>query len=157
MAAPRTRQVGEVEDPEPLASISLEMTEELMTKRGVQPDASGAYPVDALLETIRAQGWEPVVEGEPGGWRISLEELQDGKPVRHLVTEGKDLARALRVALWDSMTLATRDQARAMFDADARRLFGISGQEFLRRYDAGELDYDDPSVVHLGVVRSFGR
>ena len=30
------------------------------------------------------------------------------------------------------------EAARAAFDAEARRVLGISGAEFLRRYDAGE-------------------
>ncbi|MBA2521395.1 MAG: hypothetical protein H0V24_17195 [Chloroflexia bacterium] len=32
----------------------------------------------------------------------------------------------------------TVDEARAMFDRRARRELGISGEEFLRRWDAGE-------------------
>jgi hypothetical protein len=35
------------------------------------------------------------------------------------------------------------DEAREAFDKDARRLLGISGEEFLRRYDAGEYDKED--------------
>ena len=31
-------------------------------------------------------------------------------------------------------------EAHAIFDADARRIMGMSGDEFLRRYDAGEFD-----------------
>jgi hypothetical protein len=34
----------------------------------------------------------------------------------------------------------TEEEARAYFDAQARRLLGISGEEFLRRLDAGEFD-----------------
>jgi hypothetical protein len=30
------------------------------------------------------------------------------------------------------------EDARALFDAEARRVMGMSGEEFLRRYDAGE-------------------
>lgn len=32
------------------------------------------------------------------------------------------------------------DEARAYFDAQARELVGMSGEEFLRRLDAGEWD-----------------
>jgi hypothetical protein len=32
----------------------------------------------------------------------------------------------------------TRDEAIALFERDARRDLGISGEEFLRRWDAGE-------------------
>ncbi len=34
----------------------------------------------------------------------------------------------------------TDEEARAAFDAEARRVMGMSGEEFLRRYDAGEFD-----------------
>ena len=34
------------------------------------------------------------------------------------------------------------DEARQQFDRQARRLLGLSGEEFLRRYDAGEYDTD---------------
>jgi hypothetical protein len=36
-----------------------------------------------------------------------------------------------------------RDDLWAIFDADARRTLGISGEEFLRRWDAGEYDGDE--------------
>ncbi|MFT4038675.1 MAG: hypothetical protein QM692_10885 [Thermomicrobiales bacterium] len=32
----------------------------------------------------------------------------------------------------------TEEQGRALFDRDARKALGISGEEFLRRWDAGE-------------------
>jgi hypothetical protein len=46
----------------------------------------------------------------------------------------------------------TPDEAKADFDAKARELLGISGEEFLRRLDAGEYDevLDDP--VHHRTV-----
>lgn len=34
----------------------------------------------------------------------------------------------------------TREEGRAFFDREARRMLGISGDEFLRRLDAGEFD-----------------
>jgi hypothetical protein len=32
----------------------------------------------------------------------------------------------------------TREEALAIFDSEARKVLGISGEEFLRRWDAGE-------------------
>jgi hypothetical protein len=32
------------------------------------------------------------------------------------------------------------DESRQQFDRQAQRLLGISGKEFIRRYDAGEFD-----------------
>jgi hypothetical protein len=34
----------------------------------------------------------------------------------------------------------------AMFDDEARRRMGMSGAEFSAKYDAGEIDVDDPSI-----------
>ena len=39
-----------------------------------------------------------------------------------------------------SVKLLTEEESRADFDAEARRVMGMSGEEFLRRYDAGEFD-----------------
>lgn len=36
----------------------------------------------------------------------------------------------------------SEEEGRELFDRNARHHLGISGEEFLRRYDAGE--YDDP-------------
>ena len=38
----------------------------------------------------------------------------------------------------DSIIILEDDEARAYFDATARELLGMSGEEFLRRLDAGE-------------------
>ncbi len=157
MAAPRSKEADLIDEPGQLDWVSLETTQRLLAERGVRPDTAGAYLIDALLDAVRAQGWEPIVEGGPGDWQVDLQEWQEGTPVRHPASSGADLAATLRSALWEAMSLATRTKARVMFDASAREMFGISGQEFLRRYDAGELDEEDPSVIHLAMGRDFGR
>jgi len=57
------------------------------------------------------------------------------------------------------LQILTPEEGRAMFDARARELLGISGEEFLRRLDAGEYDdiYDDPEIVSLDLLRPFAR
>ena len=54
------------------------------------------------------------------------------------------------------------DESRAHFDRQAQRLLGISGEEFLRRYDAGE--YEEPqddrqmrAVMKLAMLTDFVR
>lgn len=48
---------------------------------------------------------------------------------------------------------ASDEEGRKFFDAAARRFLGISGEEFLRRWDAGEFDEDDRSeVTHLELL-----
>ena len=56
----------------------------------------------------------------------------------------------------------TREEARALFDARAREWMGMSGEEFLRRLDAGEFDniFDDPNhpeILDLAMMRAFAR
>lgn len=45
------------------------------------------------------------------------------------------------------------DEAREYFDRDARYLLGISGEEFLRRYDAGEYDKELDDRTLRGVMK----
>lgn len=54
------------------------------------------------------------------------------------------------------------EQGRAFFDREARRVTGLSGDDFLRRYDAGEIVEDDETslgreVMYVIMLISFGR
>jgi hypothetical protein len=54
----------------------------------------------------------------------------------------------------------TPEEARAYFDAQARRLLGMSGEDFLRRLDAGDFDdlVDEPGPIgYLEMLSAFGR
>lgn len=56
----------------------------------------------------------------------------------------------------------TPDEGHDLFDEQARRLFGISGQEFLRRWDAGEYRAqvngpDHVKLMQLVMLMPFGR
>ena len=58
--------------------------------------------------------------------------------------------------------VATPEEGRAMFDAAARKQMGISGDEFIRRWDAG--DYAEIAdkegyrhIMFLAGLMSFGR
>lgn len=55
-----------------------------------------------------------------------------------------------------------REQAVALFDGEARRLAGMSGDEFLKKWDAGEFrDLDDTpegrKIAYLALLIPFGR
>jgi hypothetical protein len=53
---------------------------------------------------------------------------------------------------------ATAAEGRELFDSRARELLGISGQEFLRRWDDGEYqESTDPDVSTLAVLMPFAR
>ncbi len=54
------------------------------------------------------------------------------------------------------------EEGRAFFDQRARALVGMSGEEFIRRLDAGEFDaiLDDPdhdAYMRLALLSPFGR
>ena len=46
--------------------------------------------------------------------------------------------------------ILTEEEGRILFDETARRLLGISGEEFVHRYDAGY--YDDKPDMHEEVI-----
>lgn len=46
--------------------------------------------------------------------------------------------RAEMPSVGEGVDLLTPEEAADLFDAEARRLLGVSGEEFLRRWDAGE-------------------
>jgi hypothetical protein len=46
----------------------------------------------------------------------------------------------------------TREQGRRLVDQRARRFLGISGKEFRRRYEAGELDLDNDHVLGVALL-----
>jgi hypothetical protein len=46
----------------------------------------------------------------------------------------------------------TREQGRRLVDQRARRFLGISGKEFRRRYEAGELDPDNDHVLGVALL-----
>ena len=49
------------------------------------------------------------------------------------------------------------DEGRALLDRQARRYLGMSGEEFLRAWERGELDPDaDPNVARVAMLVPFG-
>lgn len=54
----------------------------------------------------------------------------------------------------------TEEEGRKLFDSNARFVLGISGEEFLQRWDAGEWkdDIDQPGVITMyGLLPLVGR
>lgn len=56
----------------------------------------------------------------------------------------------------------TEEEGHRLFDNKAQQLLGVSGNEFLRRWDAGEYDAvaDDPDhheIMQLAALIPFGR
>jgi hypothetical protein len=74
------------------------------------------------------------------------------------------MATAAETKTSKTPTILPPDDARALFDRQARNLVGMSGEEFLRRWDAGEyqgrnLDEDQETrkIAHLVLLIPFGR
>ena len=67
--------------------------------------------------------------------------LRGSKYVRHAAPHARTL---------------TRVQGRALFDKAARRNLGMSGSDFLSRYDAGQIQNPDrPEVMRVLLLRPF--
>jgi hypothetical protein len=50
-----------------------------------------------------------------------------------------------------------RAEGRELVDREARRVLGVGVDEFLARYDAGELNLDDEDVLDLVMLIPFAR
>ncbi|MBK5218385.1 MAG: hypothetical protein JJE35_01165 [Thermoleophilia bacterium] len=51
-----------------------------------------------------------------------------------------------------------REAGQELLDEQARKFLGISGPEFLRRWQAGEIDADsDPDVMRVAMLAGFAR
>jgi hypothetical protein len=62
----------------------------------------------------------------------------------------------------EGVTCLSGEAARAYFEQEIQRLLGMSGDEFLRRYDAGEYEHMEDSVENRNVLEAsflihFGR
>jgi hypothetical protein len=62
----------------------------------------------------------------------------------------------------DGIRFLDDDEARELFDREARRLMGMSGDEFLRRYDAGEYnrpleDPEEENIMIMLMMLNFAR
>jgi hypothetical protein len=51
----------------------------------------------------------------------------------------------------------TASEGRALIDERARRFLGMSGEEFRRRYEAGQLNPDDDNVLRVALLLPLGR
>ncbi|MGH2616767.1 MAG: hypothetical protein ACRDJC_16150 [Thermomicrobiales bacterium] len=62
----------------------------------------------------------------------------------------------------DGVYFPTPEEARAIFDREAQRTLGISGEEFLRRWDNGEYqpvpdDTEGRKIARMSMMISFAR
>ena len=69
---------------------------------------------------------------------------------------------AVQPATEPAIQEVTPEEGRAIFDEQARRLMGMSGEEFLRRWDAGEFREitkgpEHGKLIRLVMLIPFGR
>lgn len=139
---------------------AIDYARNALEQRGVPPDATGEYTEGVLLAAVAARGRTATVQGGPGDWAVEIVGEEGGEPFAYGAARDPDRLTALLRAVGWPMGWLTAAEAREIFDQEARRLLGMSGDEFLRRYDAGEFDPNDPdhtSVVDLSMIASFGR
>jgi hypothetical protein len=97
---------------------------------------------------------------EPQGVEdAAADEGSEPGAVRHI--KAQDSATMTEAADVEIRWLDDED-SRALFDEQARKLAGVSGEEFLHRWDAGDYDamVDDPShpeIMRLAALIPFGR
>ena len=132
---------------------TFDLARAFLGERGVQLTATGDYDVDAIIDAIRERGYGATFARTGEEWTVYVTDLLRPGPKKEEFTIDPDLTTALLRALDIAVTMMTPEEEHRHFDQQARYFFGIGGQEFLRRYDAGEFDPDDPSVVHLLMAR----
>lgn len=111
-----------------------------LAEQGIAPDAAGAYPVDAILGAIRARGWEATLKERDGEWVADIGDERIGPDGEFLIGGDVDRETALLRVLAGALLWLDRDAVRQHFERETRERMGIGGEEFLRRYDAGEYD-----------------
>jgi hypothetical protein len=82
------------------------------------------------------------------------------------VLKERDMATTLRIKPrtrrprdpWAEMILVSKEEGVAMLDEQARESLGLSGEEFIQKYRAGELgDADCSEVARLSILIPFAE
>lgn len=114
-----------------------------LAEQGITPDATGVYPEAAILDAIRARGWEVRVTGTEDDWYADVGEERGPDPSDdvYLLASGRDRQTALLRALDAALLWLDRDAVRDVLEQRARGTLGIGAEEFLRRMDAGQYEH----------------
>lgn len=153
MAAQQLKHKEDVEDD--LAGVKA-----YLAQRGVVPDRTGAFSkrdIPAIEAAIREREWIPTLKREGDEWVVLVQNLHNPTSSPEEFWIDPDPVRALLYTLDVVRKWMTKSESEAQFDRSARRMMGMSGEEFRRRWDADELDYGDPHVIHLGMMLPRGR
>jgi hypothetical protein len=74
-------------------------------------------------------------------------------------SKNSDMATHRRRSRLPEVQVLTPEEAKALFDRRARYYLHMSGEEFLRAWDAGEFDDDPdrPEVIRVVMLLPFAR
>lgn len=133
--------------PDLLEDDEFEEVRRFVTERAIPPDDEAA-----ILAAMRERDWDLKLEATPDGWSVWIREIGESE-YHEIVGEEPDRRRAMLRAVRMAIHWLTTEQARMSFDQSTREMMGLSGDEFLARWKAGELDYDDPRVGFLAMLR----
>jgi hypothetical protein len=123
-----------------------------LAERGVRHDDEAA-----ILAAIRDRGWELKIEDVASGdWSVSIREAGTTNDYDVVVEHDDDRRDALLFAAQVALSWLTTRQAWEAFDRETRQMLAMSAKEFLKRLDAGELDRNEPHVIHLLIMRPLG-
>lgn len=96
-------------------------------------------------------------------WRRTVATRTDRLRERaeHLDADGSEGAHFGRYEI-EGIEFVTPEEARVLFDREAQRTLGISGEEFLRRWDSGEYqpvpdDTEGRKIARMSMIISFAR
>ena len=134
----------------------LALAQAFLEDRGVYPDATGDYQEAALVEALRSREWEPDITGMTGNWEVAIGQRLASTQARYSIASGPDRTTVLLRALQVALTWLTPEEERRVFDEQAQKAVGLSGEEFMRRWHAGDLPADDPAIHHLLMLRPLG-
>jgi len=126
-----------------------------LAEQGIAPEATGVYPEAAILEAIRASGWQVRITGSEDDWYADVGEERgpDWSDDVYLLASDRDRQSALLKALDVALLWLDRDAMREFLDREARERLGIGGEEVRRRRSAGEYDEADFEPLYSDVLR----
>jgi hypothetical protein len=78
-------------------------------------------------------------------------------PDEFSTVDGEGVDAAMTIATDPHPRRLSRKEARELIDDRAQRFLGISGADFVERYDRGELDTHDDNVMRVAMLLPLGR
>src|SRR5215208_6779523 len=94
----------------------LDLARPFLAERGIEPDAAGHYPEQAIFDALWERGWDVAVTGAPGDWAVEFRDRDDPTQERSPVTYAEDRSSALLRALHLALTWMTRQERDEYFD-----------------------------------------